>query len=237
MRVLVTRPEPGAGQTASRLAAMGHEPVILPLSRIRRLDVATDTEAQEFDAVAASSANALRHAPAPLLLRLRSKPCHVVGRATAESARASGLAVGIVAEGAAELARELGEVLDPGARIAYFCGRVRLADFESTTRGAGLQAIPIETYDTNEVSYTTDKVLDCLARRPVDAVLLLSLHAANAFLKLSTDSVLDKYIGKAKIYCISRRVAAAFDGRWEQPLLTAGTPTEAALLELLKTKR
>ncbi|MGB3901482.1 MAG: uroporphyrinogen-III synthase [Mesorhizobium sp.] len=41
-RVLVTRPEPGAARTAKRLAALGFEPVLLPLTHTIALPVAVD---------------------------------------------------------------------------------------------------------------------------------------------------------------------------------------------------
>ncbi|MGB5801993.1 MAG: hypothetical protein WBG88_17980, partial [Mesorhizobium sp.] len=41
-RVLVTRPEPGAAGTAKRLAALGFEPVLLPLTQTVALPVAKD---------------------------------------------------------------------------------------------------------------------------------------------------------------------------------------------------
>mgnify|MGYP000900718465 CR=1 FL=1 len=50
VRVLVTRPEPGACRTAAKLRTFGFDPVILPLSRTRPL--AVPEEAVPADAVA-----------------------------------------------------------------------------------------------------------------------------------------------------------------------------------------
>ena len=52
-RVLVTRPEPGASRTATRLRAAGHVPVVLPLSEVRPAPPAR-IEAKDFAAVAAA---------------------------------------------------------------------------------------------------------------------------------------------------------------------------------------
>ena len=63
MRVLVTRPEPGASRTAVKLRAMGFEPVLLPLSETKPLAIPRDPIPESAVAVAITSANAIRHAP------------------------------------------------------------------------------------------------------------------------------------------------------------------------------
>ena len=57
MRVLVTRPEPGASRTAARLSALGHEAVVVPLFAARRLAWEMP---EAFGAVAFTSANGVR---------------------------------------------------------------------------------------------------------------------------------------------------------------------------------
>lgn len=57
-RVLVTRPEPAAAQTAAKLRAAGYEPVLLPLSRTVALSFTVPDEV--FDALTITSANAFR---------------------------------------------------------------------------------------------------------------------------------------------------------------------------------
>ena len=58
LRVLVTRPQPGADRTAARLQEAGFEPIVLPLSEI--VAVAPALPASLPGAVAISSANAVR---------------------------------------------------------------------------------------------------------------------------------------------------------------------------------
>ena len=69
-RVLVTRPEPGASETARRLEELGFVPIKLPLQEIFALPVGTDAIRSKIGAVAVTSANAIRHAPRGLLARL-----------------------------------------------------------------------------------------------------------------------------------------------------------------------
>ncbi len=86
-RVLVTRPGPQAVRTARRLAELGYEPVILPLTQTVALPVDVASLPDRIDAVAVTSANALRCAPAALLARLAGERCFAVGEKTARQAR------------------------------------------------------------------------------------------------------------------------------------------------------
>src|SRR5262245_13671221 len=92
LRVLVTRPEPGASRTARRLAEQGFEPVVLPLTEIRPLPADHFPDSANIDAVAATSANAIRHAPRRLISTLTGKPVFAVGGGTARATRNAGFA-------------------------------------------------------------------------------------------------------------------------------------------------
>jgi uroporphyrinogen-III synthase len=233
MRVLVTRPEPGASRTASRLEARGHAAIRLPLSRIVPVAADPPPDPSGLSAVAASSANAVRHASPALLAALGSVTCHVVGEATAQEARSAGLPVGRVEAGAAALARELGRMYSPGSRIAYLCGRIRLGDFEALAHAAGLRVAVIETYDTPRTDLRMAEVMALLRGLPVDAVLLYSAAAAEAFAALGEDATIAASFGRARFLCLSRRIAAALPPTLQDRVRVARRPDEDALFALL----
>lgn len=87
MRVLVTRPQPGADATAARLRALGHDAEVLPLLATESIDWALPATLPE--AVMLTSAASVRHA-GPGADVLRHLPAHCVGTATAAAARAAG---------------------------------------------------------------------------------------------------------------------------------------------------
>lgn len=87
MRVLVTRPQPGADSTAAALRALGHEALVLPLLTTESL--AWPPPSTLPDAVLLTSAASVRHA-GPGADALRRLPAHCVGAATAAAARAAG---------------------------------------------------------------------------------------------------------------------------------------------------
>lgn len=228
MRLLVTRPEPGASRTAAALAALGHEPVVLPLSRIVPVAAPDLAAAEPFDLVGAASVNALRHAPAALIARLRPLPCHVVGQATAAAARQAGFAVGHVAPGAAALCRWLAGHVPAGARIAWLCGRVRLDLFEEGSRAAGIEPVPVETYDTLSVHYSRDELARRFGNRPFEGALLYSRVAALGFKALMTVEGMAELFAGARLYCLSEGIAAAFGQG--MPALVAAEPDESSML-------
>lgn len=229
-RVLVTRPEPGASRTAAQLRDMGYEPVLLPLSKTAPL--AVDVGLAEAAAVAVTSANAIRHAPAALLEALRALPCHAVGRRTADAARAAGFLS--VTEGpgdALALADRIAATL-PGGELVYLCGRVRFAGFEERLGKAGVHVQPVETYDTVAVHHSSEDAAEALGGDTIDAVLLYSATAATAAHDLVARPALRGMFEAADVMALSARIAAAFgaeDGR----VRVASKPIEEELLALL----
>lgn len=234
-RVLVTRPEPGASQTARRLAEAGFEPVVLPLTEIRALPVREISDAIAMDAVAVTSANALRYAPPDLLSVLSAKPCFAVGQRTADAAREAGFVSIVEGSGDADgLAREILGKLRPGSHLLYLCGRVRRDGFETVLTKAGILVAPVETYDTLQPNHATAFVISTFGDRPVDMALVLSARAAEAVSALAERDGLSHLFVNTVYFCISKRVAAALSGVESSHIAVAGTPDEDTLVALLE---
>ncbi|MFD9898872.1 uroporphyrinogen-III synthase [Mesorhizobium sp. NPDC059025] len=232
-RVLVTRPEPGAGRTAARLRERGFEPVVLPLSETRTLPAVLEISPETVSALLVTSANAVRHAPADLLAQLSNLPCHVVGPKTAGAARAAGLSV--VETGSGD-ARQLAELIAPGLAgktVLYLCGRVRSAEFEAYLAGEAVKVLPVETYDTLPVDYPGKVAATQLAGQPVAAVLLYSAKAARTYSTLVQRPELARYFEETRVLTLSARVAQAVSTGFPGRLAVATRPDEDALLALL----
>lgn len=96
-RIWITRAEPGASQTAARLSAMGHEPIIRPVLAVQALAGIAPPPA---DAAALSFSSLNGVAVFSVLLRdhpqiaaaLKTRPVFAVGDATARAARDLGFA-------------------------------------------------------------------------------------------------------------------------------------------------
>jgi uroporphyrinogen-III synthase len=233
-RVLVTRPEPGATRTAARLAERGFVPVRLPLTETVALPVELQSPPGDIDAVAVTSANALRHAPAGLIEALKAKKCFAVGERTAKQARALGFAAVETGDGDADaLAGLVMRRVRHGARLVYLCGRVRMSGFEARLAEAGIAVYPLETYDTRTIGYERDQLATAVGAEPIDAVLLYSAKAAGRFLELSWPPEAVRMLAAAEFLCLSQRVAERLADVFGARIRIAAEPSEAALLRLL----
>jgi uroporphyrinogen-III synthase len=232
VRVLVTRPQPGATATARRIAAGGHDPVVLPLSEIRALSPVLPP-AITVDLVAATSANALRHLrPAPPALL--GKPCYTVGARTADAARRAGFADVRAAGGnGAALAAMIAATGPRGAKILYICGRVRRPEFEDALAQAGMKVHPAEVYDTRFPEPARAAMSLQAVGRPIEAVLLYSPESARAMAAIITMDQPPDALAGASFLCLSAQVAAALGTVGRARTYVAMEPTEGALLALL----
>ncbi len=229
-RVLVTRPEPGASETARRVEVLGFAPVVLPLSETRVLPVDIAVIPKNVDAVAVTSANALRNAPRDLLAMLAAKPCYAVGGQSASAARQAGFSQVIEGPGdAAGLAARLAEDRTEAASVIYLCGRVRLQNFEKLLAAAGMTVAAVETYDTVEM----DSVSVNDFTSPVEIALLHSALGAQALVTIARRPEVADLFADTVFLCLSERIAAVLAEGGYTKIRVAAEPTEQALLFLL----
>ena len=230
-RILVTRPEPGASATATRLVAMGFSPVVLPLTRIVPMP---PQPAGACDAVTVTSANALRHAPADLLGPLIGKRLFAVGEATAKAAREAGFRDIAIAGGTAEsLAALIGQTMPAGAHILHLAGRERTAGFEEELARLGFSVGIVETYRADEIACAPEFLARAAGDAPLWGALAFSERAGGLLAALSQRDEIRERFEETRFFCISAKVAAALSGR---RVLVAETPTEEAVLALLSSQ-
>lgn len=234
MRVLVTRPQPGASRTMRRLQGLGFEPILLPLTETVALPVDASAVGDNAVAVAITSANAVRHAPKGLIAALAALPCHAVGARTAEAARAAGFLSVSKGPGDAEKLAEVIVAGLSGKAIVYLTGRVRFPAFETRLRQASVEVRAIETYDTVFLNYSDDEICARLSGQAVDAMLLYSAKAAAALHTLVNRPELRDLFENARVFALSERIAGTFGDGAGKKIVVAREPHEEALLELLR---
>lgn len=225
MRLLVTRPEADAARTAEALRARGHEVLITPLLRVE--PVAADIGGP-FDAVLVTSANAARAIAAhPRASELMGLPCLTVGDRSAEAARAAGFAHVESAGGALADLVQLATRYS-GGRLLYLAGEDRAGDLAAKLPGAAVEtaviyrAVPLAKLPPEVTATQLDGVLH-YSRRSAATLLRLAGEAGalNAVLNLSH-------------YCLSAEVAAPLREAGAARIAIAASPTESALMTLLK---
>lgn len=169
MRIVVLRPEPGAGTTRRRAEAEGWEAVSVPLFRIEAR-AWSPPEARQFDAVLMTSANAAGEG-GPALARYARLPLYAVGEATAKAARGAGFD-DIVAgrDGVATIADRLRA--EGKRRILHIAG-ADTRPFDET----GLEVARVAVYASEPTE--AGALAEALAGEPI--VLLHSARAAARF--------------------------------------------------------
>ena len=229
--VLVTRPEPGASATAVRLRAMGFAPFVLPLTEIVAMPPAAP---RPCDAVVATSANALRHAPADYLAALAGRRLFAVGAATAAAAREAGFAdVAVAAGTASDLAVLIGREMAPGARLMHLAGRERTAGFAEDLARRGFAVEIVETYRAEELFYETGFIRERLNDAALWGALVFSERGGLLLAALAGREGLGDLFEGTRFFCISDKVAATLAGRHA---VVAAEPGEEAVLALLSSQ-
>ena len=208
-RLLVLRPEPGAGSTAAKARELGLEPECVPLFQIEAIDWRGPDPAR-FEGLLLTSANAVRYAGA-CLRRYRGLKAYAVGDATAEAARDAGFDV--AASGDSGVDRLLASV-EPGLKLLHLCGEHRReADRPRQT------ITPVAVYRSNEV------VDPDLTRASSSVALIHSPRAGRRFAQLVTDR-------QSIIIAAISSAASNAVGRGWHSVSIAEQPNEEALLAL-----
>ena len=137
--VWVTRAEPGASATASRLIQLGFAPIVAPM--IRTVDLHAVAPARStYDALAFTSASAVRRFAG--LSPSRDQAVFAVGDATAEAVRAQGWS-DVISADADVIA--LGVLLTreaKGLRILHPCAEIPAGDLAASAEDVAVTALP-----------------------------------------------------------------------------------------------
>ena len=246
-RVLVTRPEPGCGCTAARVAAIGFEPVSLPV-----------TEA-EFDplplrralggnwgALALTSANAVRalEQVPEAIAAWHDLPVFAVGERTAGLAREAGFtqveaggSAGTSLAGAIAAAVARGRpCLSAEAPLLYCAGAKRAGGFEQALHHAAVPFSVAECYAMRALPYAAGTLAGMISE-PFEAALYYSRETALCFFRLLAGTGLMDRFRVHRIVCLSEKVVTGLPAHLRHDAVTPDRPTEEAILAFLAAMR
>jgi uroporphyrinogen-III synthase len=232
MRLLVTRPEPDAAETAARLRAMGHAVIVRPM-----LEVAFNPPPARLmpDSLVLTSRNAVR-----ALLRWpdaagwRGLPAFAVGAETGALLREAGFAdvrvaggdaEGLVALIATEPPTRLGTILHPAPRD-------QASDLAGRLAGKGYRVERVEAYRTEPAAALGAELTEALRAGTLDGALFFSERTAATFVRLVTAAGIEGGIRPLAVYALSERTAAPLRNLADR-VHVAARPDVGALLALL----
>ncbi len=221
MKVLITRPEPGATTTAARLTAMGFTPLIAPCLAIKPIALNLP---QAPTAIIITSSQAIPGLPA----HYRHIPVFCVGDATAGRLRATGFGSVTSAAGDADdlfnliIAHRL-----PGTYLLAVGQRHGIA-LAKKLRAAGLTLLRRTVYTAAPLRALPPAAAAALKAGEVKAALFYSAETVRSFIRLKPPNT-----ANINALALSPAVADVLNGLpWAQ-IHVALAPTEADLLALL----
>jgi uroporphyrinogen-III synthase len=228
-RVLITRPEPGATQTAARLTALGLVPIVAPV-----LSVATKA-VRAPDRVAATlltSRNAVAACPASL----HDRPIFAVGGATAAQAAQSGFTRVFDADGDAKaLAGLVADTLSPTDGSLFLpTAQGQGIDLAVCLRQRGFHVIRRVAYQTVGVPVLPEAAATNLRQHQLAAIMFFSGETARHFVRLLHEAALSDAVRDVEAVSISDRAAMALRTLPWRRISVAAKPNQDAMLVLLQ---
>lgn len=238
-RVLIVRAEPAASRTAARVAAIGFEPVVMPVSEMR-VDQSglAAVEAGKWSAVALTSANAVRAlASRPgLVARLSALPCHAVGERTAALAREAGFAEVTAGSGdGGALASLIADRFRGGGSqpLVYCAGLPRSGTFENGLKAAGVPFEALVCYRTEALDVPPDVLRRVISPDGFAAILLYSREQARMFFRLVETGGVTGELAARSILCLSKAAAEGVPEGFQDVVAIAEEATENSLIAML----
>jgi uroporphyrinogen-III synthase len=230
-QVLITRPEPGASDTAARVAALGLVPVVAPVLAMRSIESVLPSH-EAIAAVLLTSSSAIRG----LLGEYHDLPLLTVGDATATRARAAGFRNVLSAGGDAnDLAGLAKTQLRPNARpvllaVGKFQGN-RLAD---DLRAAGFRVLRRVVYSMVPAPALTAPAIAALRAGRVQAVLFFSAETAQHFIHLVHRARVSAALQSVDAISIGQPAAMALGRLNWRRIRVAARPNQDEMLALLR---
>jgi uroporphyrinogen-III synthase len=211
--LLILRPEPGNGETAARAQAVGLSATSCPLFEVGPVPW-TAPNADSYDAVLFTSANAVRHG-GPQLARYCHLPVLAVGSKTKAAARTAGFSD--IDVGTRDVASLLAR--HKPLRLLHLCGA------HVTQTEAGNHALEqVVVYESREIANPLN-FAELIQGRPV--VLVHSPRAADRFATLFDETGLSRQL--VSIAAISAKAARSAGDGWEAVAI-ADKPRDEDLL-------
>ena len=229
--VLITRPEPGATDTARRVAALDLVPVIAPMTIVRSVPEELPRP-EQLQAILVASGNAVDALP----VSHRGLKLLAVGDATAARARRAGHAAVHSAAGDAVALTDLAARLcDPsGPPLLLAVGRGQGSQIAAALGSLGFQVARRVVYAVEPVPVLPEAAARAMCDAQLRAVLFFSAETTRIFVRLVRDVGLANKLDTVEALAISAATASALSPlRWRR-VRAALHPNQDDLLALLQ---
>jgi uroporphyrinogen-III synthase len=221
LKILVTRPEPGATATAAQLQRLGFEPILLPCLTIRPRRAKLP---ERPAAIIVTSAQAIPALPASF----RNIPFFCVGDATAARLHEAGFASVESAAGDAQALFRLINARRIAGSYLMAVGERHGLGLARQLREAGIPVVRRCVYSAQPLRVLPAALRAALAAGEIDKALFYSAETARAFMRLgpATETM--------ESLALSPAIADVLKGLPWRSIRVALAPAEADLLALLR---
>ncbi|MDI1228301.1 MAG: uroporphyrinogen-III synthase [bacterium] len=236
-RILVTRPQPAAGDFADRLRREGFGAVIAPMTEYVELDhhIGDIAKFNGFIFTSAQGVNIFARS-----FTERYVPIFAVGDATALTAEAAGFKRIYSAHGDAAALQELVATEKDDLHLKnmlHICGEDTAEDFGTALQDIGVYVERIPVYKAKFVDKMTAEATHALKNNEITTVTLLSARTAENFVKLvQADPALAGITTGIEVICLSDRVAEAAKPLPWRVMRIAASPQLDAVMDLIRDK-
>ncbi|SDG20786.1 uroporphyrinogen-III synthase [Pelagibacterium luteolum] len=230
--ILVTRPQPDAQRTAAGLAALGLDPIIVPMLEARFLKPALPS-ADGFAALVVTSANAIRALAAhPDGERFAHLPVYAVGDQTAVEARNAGFAAVTASEGTLHHLAETVIAARPTGPIFYAAPHHQSGDLSGLLAPHGIDVETIILYEMQAATALPVPLATRLRQGDIDGAVFYSRRTAKTFAALLDNPDFDPVRRKLSCLCLSENIAEPLIENHFVRIGLADYPSNAAMMVL-----
>ncbi len=229
--VLITRPEPGASETAARVASLGFAPILASVIRIESTPARLPAAAS-LAAVLVTSGNVVAALPPAY----RAIPVLAVGDATAERARAAGFTRVLSAAGDAEALAEfvIRHQSPSDGTLLLASGRGQGHALAASLRRAGYRVARRVVYAAVPARDLTPAASVALRAGQVHAALFFSAETARQFVRLVQRAGLVETLAGVEAISIGQAAAVALEALPWRGVHVAARPTQDEMFALLR---
>ncbi|MFT8418392.1 MAG: uroporphyrinogen-III synthase [Acetobacter sp.] len=229
--VIITRPEPGLGETALAVAGLGWVPVPAPALHVRPCPVGSLPGQPAALLLTSGQAVAMAASSVPL-----SVPVFAVGDRTAQKATQAGFTIVKSAQGNAQALVSL--LVRHGAPdrgpLLLFSGAGQGLELAAALRGHGFRVVRRVVYRTQPVRGFSLSVAQALEAGEIAAILFFSARSAQSWLRCVPGGGLSGQVRALRAIVISDEVAKTLRlAGWRGPVSVAATPDAPAMLAAL----
>ena len=235
MRLLVTRPQPDADETAVTLKSAGHDVLVDPVIETQFL---TPPVPDFFPAALVfTSRNGVRAAAQwPAAEEWRSCLTFAVGAATAQKARNAGFENVLAADSHVDSLVDLisGSLDSFTGQLVYFAGRDRTGDLEDRLAALRFHLTVLIVYQMDAVPGLAPTTVSAFDDGAVDGVLIYSRRSASVFCNLVEAAGLSGKMADVTFYALSEATAEPLRQLEAATIKVADKPEAARLTALIE---